>query len=490
MPAGESGSPGRAQPQDSEAVRTTQPFSLAVALAVAAGLRFWELGRASLWYDEVVTMRLARQANPTALLRLLFEIDATRAPLHPLLLQGWLRLTGPSDAAGRAFSAVCGVLTVAVVHAIGRDAFNRRVACWAAWLVAIAPALVRYSREVRMYSWLVLVTCLAWRLLVVVRRGERAGPVRDRIELSAWAVAMAAIAYSHPLGLLMNAALMIGSALIWQRSWVSWLLAQLGWIVLVAPWARFYLDHGPESVVDRASIRMLLGLPIEFIGGNFAVLAVVAGVIGWGGFRAREGPVWRALLAWFAIPPLVLFAYSQAGHSLFGPARYTLYVAPAYLLLAAVGLAELSWRLAVPLAIVGAVLSGSLLGRSVYPDDLKADWRRAAVELGRLDRVSGLVVVATDSARNVEVETARYYLPPHWRAVPQLDDQGVPWSESIAADPAETRAFAVGVREGRPIRPIDPAFQGGELIRLAGLDLVVVRSGGLRDPGPDRASDR
>ena len=57
----------------------------------------FHLGRSSLWYDEVVTMRLARTESPAALFQLLGQIDATRAPLHPLILQGWVAVLGSSD---------------------------------------------------------------------------------------------------------------------------------------------------------------------------------------------------------------------------------------------------------------------------------------------------------------------------------------------------------------------------------------------------------
>src|SRR5690349_176407 len=120
-------------------------------LAVATGLRAYGVGRLSFWYDEVVTVRLARAANPGALVRLLGEIDATRAPLHPLLLQGWVKVYGPSEASARGFSVVCGVLTVALVGRIGRRAYDDpRTGLFAAWLAAISPLLVLYSREARM----------------------------------------------------------------------------------------------------------------------------------------------------------------------------------------------------------------------------------------------------------------------------------------------------------------------------------------------------
>ncbi|MFO0958985.1 MAG: hypothetical protein U0800_16420 [Isosphaeraceae bacterium] len=215
---------------------------------------------------------------------------------------------------------------------------------------------------------------------------------------------------------------------------------------------------------------------------------MVLSLVGAGWYSARSNPAWRALLAWFVIPPLLLFAYSQFGHPLFGPARYTLFVAPAYLLMVAVGMSSMPRLFAIVLAIAGAVLSASLLWQSVYKGDLKADWRRAAIELSRIDPNSGLVVVATKAARNVEVETARYYLPAGWEAVPQFDDNGVPWDELL--DPADSRpiVFAAGARDGDHNWRAFAA--GDDTIELDGLDLIVLRSRILGQPGPDRAPDR
>ena len=81
---------------------------LAAIVVVAAGLRGYQLGRLSFWYDEVVTMRLARRRRAAGLIRTLVRIDATRAPLHPLLLQGWIagfRVVGGRRAGIRACSA-------------------------------------------------------------------------------------------------------------------------------------------------------------------------------------------------------------------------------------------------------------------------------------------------------------------------------------------------------------------------------------------------
>ena len=207
---------------------------LTAILLIAAMLRLFQLGQSSLWYDEVVTMRLARTEDPAHLLRLLQQIDATRAPLHPLLLQCWIFLFGASDLAGRSLSALCGILTVAMVHWVSRQAFDVKTGLWAAWLSACSPLLVYYSREVRMYAWLVLVTCLGWGLLFSHRRLPKLW------KSALYGLSLVAIAYSHPLGILMVGTLGLTSFLQPKRFksrggdgsssiWPSWRQSCRGW---------------------------------------------------------------------------------------------------------------------------------------------------------------------------------------------------------------------------------------------------------------------
>jgi 4-amino-4-deoxy-L-arabinose transferase-like glycosyltransferase len=439
-------------------------------------LRFAHLGRPSLWYDEVVTMRLARQPDPQAMVRLLMEIDATRAPLHPLLLHFWMGLLGPSEWSARAFSACCGVGTVGLVYLLGRDAFDRRAGLWAAYLAALSPALVRYSQEVRMYSWLVLITCVAWSAMPRVRHEKY-----SKFHILIFEISKFMIFYSHPLGLLILAVLVPVSARSWRRSgrsWSSWSAWQVPWVVATLPWLPRYFDHPPESAVGRLPLRFLLGLPIEFIGGNFLTLGVAALVIAMGaiGLRGAQrdlglGPPsrWWDMVAWFAVPPVLLYGYSLVFHPVFGPARYTLFVAPAYLLLVGRGLAQLPRRLALGLVVCSTLLSASMLRTMVYDPEIKADWRAAAVGLDRAIP-TGRAVVAVASAdprRNVEVETARYYLPERFEVV---DAEGLREFDPITA-------FAVGTRNGQPAAPVPlEVLADAGLLRFPGL-IVYLPSG-------------
>jgi hypothetical protein len=446
-------------------------------LAAATLVRAYHLGRSSFWYDEVVTIRLARTDGPSSLVELLDKIDATRAPLHPLLLQAWVKVFGPSEGSGRGFSLVCGVLTVALISRLGTRLFgDEGTGHWAAWLAAFSPMLVLYSRETRMYAWLVLVTCAAWDALLSLR-----GTTTIRRPVL-YVVGMVALGYSHPLGLVMMATLGL-AALVHRRalglSWRGWIACHLAAAMAVAPWVGRYLDHAPEWTVGRLPIKFLLGLPIGFIGGDFLTLAGFSALIVFGisrRDRREDGRVRLAidqpvavscLLIWFFTPPLLLYAYSRVAHPIFGPARYTLFVAPAYLILVGRGLSKLP-RPAAMLAGLGATsLSIAMLPGLVFAPDRTSDWRAAAAALDRLDpsAIEPVVVVTTDAVSDrTVIETARYYLGP-LRPIVAMS------SRRAALDRPVPRVwFAIAVRDGRVVGDLPKS-----LLTVAPLDFIGLR---------------
>ena len=359
------------------------------------------------------------------------RIDGTPAPLHPLVLHAWLRLFGPSDLAGRGFSALCGLATVAVVYLIGRNAYDRRTGLWSAWLTAICPPLVYYSQEARMYAWLVLLTALSWLVLLSFR--QAAGPGRCLV----FALLLAALAYSHPLGLFMIAAhglayILVRPAL--RLRLTSWALIQLGVVLAILPWLRRYLDHGTDYPMPRYPIRYLLAVPIEYIGGNSLVLPICLAIVAAGlvayvrrpdgdrrYLRIDHPAESLILIVWAAVPPALMYAYSYVGQPIFGPSRYHLFSAPAYLILVARGLTKLPALLRWPLAAAGLVLSMALL--HAYSPTLKADWRGLARWLAdrhpqpTADPITVVVHPSDPRFPREQLEAARYYLAPRFRVV-------------------------------------------------------------------------
>ncbi len=131
------------------------PRLLAIgAILVAFALRLYKLGAESLWYDETVSVFLARQSIPEL-------IAHTARDIHPpgyyLLLHLWGWLAQPTLQTGLEFiyawpSLFWGVLLIPLIFALGRRFFTTRVALAALWLTAVHPYHIWYSQEVRMYT--------------------------------------------------------------------------------------------------------------------------------------------------------------------------------------------------------------------------------------------------------------------------------------------------------------------------------------------------
>ncbi|MBO9308922.1 MAG: glycosyltransferase family 39 protein [Chloroflexi bacterium] len=128
------------------------------ALLLAALLRFHALAAQSLWHDEGNTLRLIQRALPELLSAASRDIHP---PLYYLLLKAWSGLTGESEFALRAFSALSGVLSVACAYALGAALFAPSVGIAAAFLTALNTFSIYYSQEARMYALLALIAALA-----------------------------------------------------------------------------------------------------------------------------------------------------------------------------------------------------------------------------------------------------------------------------------------------------------------------------------------
>jgi len=405
---------------------------LLLILLIAVVLRIRGLDRYSLWYDEVVTMRLARTANPAALIELLSQIDGTRAPLHPLILQCWLRLCGTSELAGRSFSAVCGIITVLVVYRLGKRLFDEATGRWGAWFTAVCPPLVYYSQEARMYAWLVALTCCSWLMFLKFRHAAS-----SRIKI-AYGLLLTGLVYSHPLGFFMVAAHGLAYLLLHRSlalDFRSWLAIQVAVLLAVAPWVPRYLDHGTDYPLPRYAIRFLLAVPIEYVGGNSLVLMacffiIASGLFSLDGRRPRlTQPVESlVLLSWSIAPPVLMFVYSLISRPIFGPPRYHMFIAPAYLILLARGLCKLPGALRWAIVAGAFYLSLAMIDTNVYSQVVKADWRTLGQWLSRgmqhgdatmASQAPVTVVVHPSDPRfpRDQVEAARYYLSPPHRVV-------------------------------------------------------------------------
>lgn len=92
-------------------------------------------------------------------------------PLYYLLLHYWTQMFGTSALAARSMSAVLSIITVVVGYKVVQMVSTERAAKLTGVFLALAPFLIRYSQEARMYGVLgVFLIIGTWLLLKIVER--------------------------------------------------------------------------------------------------------------------------------------------------------------------------------------------------------------------------------------------------------------------------------------------------------------------------------
>lgn len=225
---------------DNDTVRQWAPPALVFVLALA--VRLFRLASQSIWWDEAFSIHLA-QIDVASAVRTAVQID-NHPPSHYLLLHYRGRLFGWGEVSVRLPSVLTGVGTVVFAYATVKQMFDRTTAAAVGVLTALAPPLVVYSQEARMYS---LMAMLYAALLYAFARviAERGRPA-----WGAWAllaVAEAAGMYTHYFFAFGVLSVNLIFAALWLtrrtsvRPW-RWLASQGAALVLYLPWLRIGLE--------------------------------------------------------------------------------------------------------------------------------------------------------------------------------------------------------------------------------------------------------
>jgi hypothetical protein len=209
--------------------RTRLAVGIAVGFVVAAGLlfRFWT--RSGLWFDEALTVDIARlplHAIPGAL-----KQDGA-PPLYYYLLHFWMVLFGQSSDAVRALSGLIAVATLPVAWLCGRRLGGRAVAWTTVVLLASAPFAVYFATETRMYALVMLLTGCGYLALARAVDQPRPGNV----------VAVAVVT----------------AALLYTQYWAIYLVAMVGIWLVVSVWHSRRQGH-PDTAPWAALVALAAG---------------------------------------------------------------------------------------------------------------------------------------------------------------------------------------------------------------------------------------
>jgi uncharacterized membrane protein len=149
-----------------------RPPAIAVEAAVAIGVVERFIIPRGLWLDEATSVFDARRSFGGMLGSL--RAGDVHPPLYFSILWAVVHRFGSGPLAVRLPSIVAGTLVVPMLYLLGREAYDRRTGVIAALAGAVAPIMVWYSQEARMYALLMLFGVIAMWAQVRIFRGARA----------------------------------------------------------------------------------------------------------------------------------------------------------------------------------------------------------------------------------------------------------------------------------------------------------------------------
>jgi len=228
--------------------------ALPAILIAGAAIRLIELGKESLWYDELYTV----WATLLPLDVIYKEVPASGHPiLYYVVAHFWNQLSG-GEAWYRMISVVAGVAAIWFVYLLGKELFSHRVGLWGAAFMAMSPLLVWYSRDATDYAWLVTLATLSEYFLVrSVRRGGR--------NWIYYVITTLAVLFSHYYAFILLAAEIVLFLFITDRSRKqirSWLFSLAALSLLYMPLANFNRGATSTFIFQLPSINTLMAIPV------------------------------------------------------------------------------------------------------------------------------------------------------------------------------------------------------------------------------------
>lgn len=312
-------------------------------LAVAVHWRAETLTRRPLWFDERWTERVVREAPDLGALWAVGRLDYAQ---HPPLgyAPAWLATRGGvSPARVRAPSLVAGVVSIALIAAVGAQLFGPGAALFAALLASVSVYHVDFSQEARPYMLGVAWTLALYASLFAWLRSRR------RVWLGGLVLAATAALYTYHLALL-HVAVAAGTATLagvgaWRRGDRRAVRAPLAAIAAVA---LLYLPQIPNLRTffagDGLAPNHVLALSPAFLhalavrwsstAGATAVLYEAAFALGALRLAARRDLAALAVAGW-AVTPIA--AFSLLPFAKYFDARFLISSLPVFFLLAGAG---------------------------------------------------------------------------------------------------------------------------------------------------------
>jgi len=361
---------------------------LLTVLLLGFFLRVYNLDSESIWLDEGISIKLSR-IDPAAIT--IERAFNNHPPLYFIALHYWVKAFGNSVFSTRLLSVLFGFLAIFMIYRVGCLVFNRETGLLGSLILAISLFNINYSREVRMYSLVVLLTLVS--MYFFLKLLEK----RNRINLIGYLTASIFLLYTHYSGLyvvLTQNIYFITALLLYKKKNIpnikAWIKYQAALVVLYLPWLwlgvlRIWKIQESHFWVSRSSVLTVLGSFIEYSGSVVLFVAFMMLFL----FFAVSIKKYRNkinlpdtgkmyfLSLWLAVPIAVPFLISQFAAPMY-MTKYTMPAHAAFCLLVAISIGSIRRRHAKAI-VIGAIVLVSLVNVGRYYKEVNTiPWNKVA----------------------------------------------------------------------------------------------------------------
>lgn len=326
----------------------------------------------NIWFDEGYSILVSKRPVPELLA--LTAVDA-HPPFYYLLLKAWAGIFGWGEFALRSLSALLTAAAAATILVLLKKLFDARVMMVSIPFVLIAPFLLRYGYEVRMYALVGLIGVLATFVLLKALHSPRKPwwiLYAGLVALGMYTLYMSVVIWLAHLVWLIIRARTAKQSLLKQ----PWALAYIGAVVLFAPYIPTFIHQlthsalpGIGSVLNISGLSGVLSLMLSYVPnweiGGLLSLALLT-IVGFGIYIVRvimkKAPTAvrrnvTLLLICFFVPLIFYILVSLLPKPIFIP-RYLAHIVIYFYALLGV-ITALGWRYVSHIAVV--VFSGLTL---------------------------------------------------------------------------------------------------------------------------------
>lgn len=442
---------------------------------IAMGFNLYRIGDASIWFDEALSVNRAQQSLPVLLQ--IVSVTQPNMALYYFVLHFWLSFVSlfglhATEAVVRFPSAVFAAMGPLVVYFLARRFWDSFVAVFAAVLYLLNTLQLTYAQETRAYSLQLLFLGLSWYALCILFSCDLSNLSKKRARnwWICFVITSALAVYSHLFTELVLAAQGVAIAILCvvPTAWRERVRRQLrplviSWIcigVLIAPIlyaSRVGSKTGWLPVPRLSDIKHLF---LTISAQNHLLLYLYVLVMSFGlcvaflaslpqgkdllkRFSLLRGdettekqwqqrslqflPLAIILACWLLCPVIISYIVSQKSTRLFST-RYLVVIVPAFVLLTALGIAALRWRVVQVVLGLCLVLLCLYSVPSYYNSSQVEDWRTSTQWLQqRYQPGDGLICYDNSNGCAVDIE---YYLQayPHGNAHFDANSPGYfPW---------------------------------------------------------------